>query len=92
MAKEMSIEGVFHHVQAIIVQGREGEFLEACKAQGFTTLTAPDGLIAFTRKFIGVASTIEQLPQFPDTTSDRFKASINKSLQTEMSFLDECPC
>ncbi|MQB22576.1 hypothetical protein DXT90_18285 [Agrobacterium tumefaciens] len=92
MAKEMSIEGVFHHIHAIIAQGREGEYLEACKAQGFTTLTAPDGLIAFTRQFIGVVSSIDQLPQFPGPMSDRFKATIDKSLQTELSYLDECRC
>ncbi|CDN46556.1 hypothetical protein [Neorhizobium galegae] len=91
MTKEMSIEGVFHHVQAIIEQGRVPEFLDACKAQGFEKLNGPDGLIAFTRQFIGVASSVDQLPTFSDAMSDRFKAHINKSLQTELSYLDECP-
>ncbi|MDW9722553.1 hypothetical protein GOB91_09500 [Sinorhizobium meliloti] len=89
MAKEMSIEGVFHHVQAIIAQGREDEFIKACKAQGYEKLTGPDGLIAFTRQFIGAALSIEELPSFPEM-SDRFKTHMNKSLQVGKSYIDEC--
>jgi len=92
MSKKMSIDGVFAHVHAIIDQGREEEFLEACKAQGFETLTGPDGLIAFTRQFLAAASTSVETPNFSDVLSTSSKAILGKSLGTKASKIDICGC
>jgi bacterioferritin (cytochrome b1) len=91
MTKQMSIAGVVHHINAIISQGRTEEYLNACEAQGFTEITAPDGLIAFTREFLA----LEQVPQLKglsDTMTSSVTQMLKNSLQTERRFIDECDC
>ncbi|ENN88515.1 hypothetical protein RHSP_04994 [Rhizobium freirei PRF 81] len=92
MTKEMSIKGVVYHVQAIIDQGRVDEFLAACDRNGFTTMSGPDGLIAFTRNFLSAASSTSAMPKFSETLDAKVKTVIGQSLQINQSKIDVCDC
>ncbi len=92
MTKQMSIEGVVHHVHAIIAQGRVEEFFAECRKNGFLEISAPDGLIAFTREFIGQASPLGKGLTFNEPMSDAFKQMMDQSLRIERRYIDECTC
>lgn len=92
MSRQMSIEGIFYHIQAIIAQGRTEDYLAACKERGFISLEGPDGIIAYTREFIAMKDVPDSAPTLSAEMNTQFKSILGRSLKSLNNNGDFCDC